>query len=404
MRIVGLISGTSVDGIDAALVDIEGQGYDLAVNFIDGLTYPYPVDLRQQILSLCAGEAVSLEQLAHLDDAVAQTFATAAQALIAQAGPATLVASHGQTVFHRPVGRPALPGQGPMRLAYTQQLGRGVAIAQHTGLPTVSNFRHADIEAGGEGAPLAPIVDLCLLSHPTERRCVQNLGGIGNVAYLPPWNRQGSAPKVLGWDTGPANSLIDIAMHTLSAGALTYDVDGAWAAQGTPCLPLVSRWLEHPYFTQSPPKSTGRELFGWEFFNQCRQDAQGQGLGPQDLVATLTEFTAASVAHEYRTFLPALPERVLVCGGGSHNPVLMARLGARLPDIAVQTTDAVGLSASYKEAIAFAVLGYWQRQGFPGNLPTVTGAAGPVVLGHLSEPPLATSVWGVHRPIPQSEQ
>lgn len=382
MRVIGLISGTSVDGIDAALVELGGQGYDLTVSFIQGLAYPYPDDLRQQILALCAGEAIALDQLAALDDAVAQTFAAAAQALIAQAGPADLIASHGQTVFHRPVGRPTLPNQGPMRLAYTVQLGRGLAIAQHTGLPTVSDFRQADIAAGGEGAPLAPVVDLCLLSHPTERRCVQNLGGIGNVAYLPPWNHQGSAPKVLGWDTGPANSLIDIAVHQLSAGTLTYDVDGAWAAQGTPCLPLVDRWLTHPYFTQAPPKSTGRELFGWEFFDQCHRDAQGEGLAPQDLVATLTEFTAASVAHEYRTFLPALPDRVLVSGGGSHNPVLMARLQARLPETVVQPTDAVGVSASYKEAIAFAVLGYWHRQGFPGNLPTVTGATRPVVLGH----------------------
>lgn len=385
MRVIGLISGTSVDGIDAALVELDGQGYDLTVSFIQGLAYPYPDALRQQILALCAGEAIALDDLAALDDAVAKTFATAAQALIAQTGPADLIASHGQTVFHRPVGRPVRPDQGPPRLAYTIQLGRGVAIAQHTGLPTVSNFRQADIEAGGEGAPLAPIVDLCLLSHPTERCCVQNLGGIGNVAYLPAWHRQGSAPKVLGWDTGPANSLIDIAVHTLSAGALSYDVDGAWAAQGTPCLSLVNRWLEHPYFTQPPPKSTGRELFGWQFFEQCRHDAESEGLAPQDLVTTLTEFTAASVAQEYRTFLPALPDRVLVCGGGSQNPVLMARLQAWLPEIVVQTTDAVGVSANYKEAIAFAVLGYWHHQGFPGNLPTVTGAMRSVVLGQSND-------------------
>ncbi|MBE9139571.1 anhydro-N-acetylmuramic acid kinase [Nodosilinea sp. LEGE 07088] len=389
MRVIGLISGTSADGIDAALVELNGQGYDLSISLVEGLTWPYPADLQQQILALCAGEACSLEQLAELDDAVARGFAQAAQALIAQAGPADLVASHGQTVFHRPVGRPTLPGQGPMRLGYTLQLGRGAAIAQQVGLPTLSNFRQADIEAGGEGAPLVPIVDLCLFSHPTQRRCVQNLGGIGNVAYLPPWNRQGNAPppQVLGWDTGPANSLIDIAMHTLSEGTLTYDRDGTWAAQGNPCLPLVEAWLEHPYFRQPPPKSTGRELFGWDFFHQCHQAAQARGLSPTDLVATLTEFTAATVAHAYHTFLLAPPETVLVCGGGSQNPVLMARLQAHLPETLVQTTDALGVSANYKEAIAFAVLGYWQCQGFPGNLPAVTGATRPVILGHRSDPP-----------------
>lgn len=388
MRVIGLISGTSVDGIDAALVDITGEGYTVTPSLIDGLTWPYPTDLQQHLLALAAGEAVTLERLATLDDAVAHTFAAAAQALIDRSGPVDLLASHGQTVFHRPVGRPALTGQGPLTLGYTLQLGRGAVLAQRIGLPTVSNFRQADIEAGGEGAPLVPIVDLCLLSHPIQYRCVQNLGGIGNVAYLPPWDRQvnGSPPKVLGWDTGPGNSLIDIAMHTLSAGDLAYDRDGAWASQGTACLPLVETWLEHPYFHQPPPKSTGRELFGWEFFKQCHQAAQARQLGPMDLVATLTEFTAASVAHAYRTFLPALPEAVLVCGGGSHNPVLMARLQAHLPDVPVLPTDALGLSASYKEAIAFAVLGYWHRQGFPSNLPGVTGAAGPVVLGHLSDP------------------
>jgi anhydro-N-acetylmuramic acid kinase len=195
MRVIGLISGTSVDGIDAALVELQGQGYDLTVSLVEGLTYPYPADLRRQILALCAGEAIALDPLAALDDAVAETFAAAAQALMAQAGRADLIASHGQTVFHRPVDRPARPDQGPTRLAYTLQLGRGVAIAQQTGLPTVSNFRQADIEAGGEGAPLAPIVDLCLLSHPTERRCVQTWAALAMSPTFLPGTARSARPR-----------------------------------------------------------------------------------------------------------------------------------------------------------------------------------------------------------------
>lgn len=387
MRIVGLISGTSVDGIDAALVEVEGEGYGISATLVAGLTQPYDPDLKAQILALCAGQPISLAALADLDDAIAHEFAQAAQRVMAQAGPADLVASHGQTVFHRPVGQSA-SGETPAPLAYSLQLGRGPTLAQHLGLPTVSNFRQADIAAGGEGAPLVPMVDLALLSHPQQHRCVQNLGGIGNVAYLPPWDRQGTTPplQVLGWDTGPGNSLIDIAMDTLSKGTLSYDPDGAWAAQGTPCQALIDDWLHHPYFHQPPPKSTGRELFGWDYFQRCYQAAQARGLSPVDLVATLTEFTAATVAQSYRRFLPTLPDQILVCGGGSQNPVLMAGLQAQFPAIPVVATDAAGVSASHKEAIAFAVLGFWAWQRFPSSLPAVTGAKAQVVLGDLHWP------------------
>ncbi|MGF1566984.1 MAG: anhydro-N-acetylmuramic acid kinase [Nodosilinea sp.] len=383
MRVIGLISGTSVDGIDAALVEIEGQGDDLSVTFIDGLTHPYPAELKPQILRACAGEPVSLEALASLDDAIAQQFSLAAQSLIHQAGAAELIASHGQTVFHRPA---AVSHGASGGLGYSLQLGRGAVIARQAGLPTVSDFRRADIELGGEGAPLVPIVDRCLFSHPQEHRCVQNIGGIGNVAYLPPWTGQGNPPPVLGWDTGPGNSLIDIAVHTLSEGTLAYDQDGRWAAAGTPCQALIDRWLEHPYLAQRPPKSTGRELFGWAYFDQCHRAAQRLGLSPTDLVATLTELTAATIAQSYRAFLPRLPDRVLVCGGGGQNPVLMARIQRQLSDIPVVPTDSVGVSAIYKEAIAFAVLGFWHWHRFPGNLPAVTGAAAATVLGHCSVP------------------
>lgn len=380
MRVIGLMSGTSVDGMDVALVDLAGQGYDLSAQLITGFTVPYPDSLRQQILAVCAGQPLALADLAALDEAIAQQFALAAQQAMAQVGPVDLVASHGQTVFHRPV-------QGP-QLAYSMQLGRGASLARWLGVPTVSNFRRADIDAGGEGAPLVPIVDLCLLSHPQQRRCVQNIGGIGNVTYLPAWDRRQSPqpPAILGWDTGPGNSLIDIAIATLSEGSLTYDADGAWAAQGTPCQDLIEAWLRHPYLHQPPPKSTGREQFGWDYFQTCYGQAQERGVGAMDLVATFTAFTAATIAQAYRSFLPALPEAILVGGGGSRNPVLMASLQGHFPDIPVTATDAAGLPAGDKEAIAFAVLGYWRWHRFPGNLPAVTGARTATLLGDLHYP------------------
>jgi len=380
MRVIGLISGTSVDGIDVALTEIEGEGYDLRVDLLDGCTVPYPDDLRQRILAVCAGQPITLTALADLDEAIAHQFAQAAQRVIDQSGPVDLVASHGQTVFHRPI-------QGD-QLAYSVQLGRGASMARRLGVPTVSNFRRADIEAGGEGAPLVPIVDLCLLSHPQQRRCVQNIGGIGNVTYLPTWDRSQTPqpPAILGWDTGPGNSLIDIAITTLSEGALTYDADGAWAAQGTPCQDLIHDWLQNPYLHQPPPKSTGRELFGWDYFQRCYADAQRQGLSPTDIVATLTQFTAATIAQSYRSFLPALPDAILVGGGGCRNPMLMAYLQAEFPEIPVTPTDKAGVPAGDKEALAFAVLGYWRWQEFPGNLPAVTGAGTTTLLGECHRP------------------
>ncbi len=395
MRIVGLISGTSVDGIDAAAVEVYGQEYDLQIEQLDGLTFPYPEELRRAILDLCAGEPIPLDELAGLDDAIADQFALAAQALIAQVGPVDLVASHGQTVYHRPAGsnpcsmNRTASGPGPgAGFGYSLQLGRGAVIAHHLGLPVASDFRRADIELGGQGAPLVPLVDLCLFSQPDQHRCVQNIGGIGNVAYLPPWDKtkRSQPPKTLGWDTGPGNSLIDIAVHHFSQGSQTYDRNGAWASQGRPCMELVTQWLDHPYLTQRPPKSTGRELFGWDFFRQCHVQTEQYALSEADVIASLTEFTAASIAQSYQSFLPNLPDQVLVCGGGSSNAWLLKRLRAYLETVAVVTTDDVGVSAAYKEAIAFAVLGFWRWHGIPSNLPEVTGARTLVVLGQLNEP------------------
>ncbi|AKG20847.1 anhydro-N-acetylmuramic acid kinase [Calothrix sp. 336/3] len=379
---IGLISGTSVDGIDAALVDIAGENLDLQVQLVAGKTYPYPPELRDKILAVCGGATLSMAELAELDDAIATCFAQAAMAIQQGHPQAELIGSHGQTVYHRPRGFTAQP-PGAYTLAYSLQLGRGVLIAQKTGITTVSNFRVADIAAGGEGAPLVPRIDAALLSHPQESRCIQNIGGIGNVAYMPP--RQGDwLEKIRGWDTGPGNSLLDLAIHRLSQGAKTYDQNGEWAASGTPCQELVRQWLEHDYFLQPPPKSTGRELFGVEYLDGCIKDAEPYNLSAADFLATLTELTAASIVHSYRTFLPQMPQRVLLAGGGSRNLYLRKRLEILFENIPVNTTDEVGLNADFKEAIAFAVLAYWRQNHTPGNLPSATGATQEMLLGEVN--------------------
>jgi anhydro-N-acetylmuramic acid kinase len=392
MRVVGLISGTSVDGIDAALVEISGSTYDLKAELLVGATFSYPQELRSQILAVCGGAPLSMAELATLDDAIAHEFAQAALKIQAGQSAADLIGSHGQTVYHRPASgntawkveeKSAANPQSPSPLGYSLQLGRGALIAYLTGIPTVSNFRAADIAAGGQGAPLVSPVDAYLLSHPTYDRCIQNIGGIGNVTYLPAASSRVPVTKILGWDTGPGNTLLDLAVQHLSGGTQSYDQDGAWAAQGTPYQPLVEQWLQQEFFQQLPPKSTGREWFGQAYLDRCLTDAATVNLNPTDFLATLTELTAASIAHSYRSFLPHLPDQVLLCGGGSRNAYLKQRLQANLEPVLVCTTDDMGLNADFKEAIAFAVLAYWRQQGIAGNLPEVTGAKQAVLLGEI---------------------
>ena len=373
VRVIGLMSGTSVDGIDAALVDIVGTDYDLKVELLAGATYPYPTKLRKQILAVCGGAALSIAELAELDDAIAQVFALAAQYIQSGHAPAQLIGSHGQTIYHRPASNGTI--------GYSMQVGRGAIITAYTSIPTVTNFRSADIAARGQGAPLVSKVDAYLLSDPQLSRCVQNIGGIGNVTYLPArgdkWEQQ-----IRGWDTGPGNTLLDLAVQYLTDGTKTYDQDGKVAAKGTPRHALVEQWLQQDYFQQPPPKSTGREQFGSQYLQQCLAQAEADHLSPADILATLTELTVASIVHSYH-FLPQMPSQVLLCGGGSRNLYLKHRLETQMKSVQVLTTDDVGLSADFKEAIAFAVLAYWRELGIPGNLPQVTGASKAVLLGDI---------------------
>ncbi|ELS00567.1 molecular chaperone [Xenococcus sp. PCC 7305] len=389
MKVIGLMSGTSVDGIDVALVEITGTKLDLQVNLLAGTTIDYPLGLRTEILEVCGGKALSVEKLTQLDDAIANQFALAAQDIQNNSSKAELIGSHGQTVYHQPPisAIAKQENQHKIHIGYSVQLGRGAVIANATGLPTVSNFRAADIAAGGQGAPLVPKVDAYLLSHPHKYRAVQNLGGIGNVTLIPPNNKLEWEQEVSGWDTGPGNVLLDLAVQQLTNGSKAYDHNGQWAAQGTPNFKLVDQWLENNFFQQAPPKSTGRELFGPAYLAECWQDAQQEELSQADWLATLSELTVASIIHSYQNFCPQMPEEILLCGGGSRNLYLRQRLQAELTSTRIFTTDEVGLDGDYKEAIAFAILAYWRFHcSIPGNLTQVTGAKKPMLLGEIHLP------------------
>ncbi len=295
-----------------------------------------------------------------------------------------LIGSHGQTIWHE------VEEDGTVQS--TLQIGEAAVIAERTGITTVADFRVADVAAGGQGAPLIPIFDQYFLRPAAGAagcRAVQNIGGIGNVTFLPP---EGSPEATLAFDTGPGNVLIDWAAARATDGALTFDKDGGLAARGRCNEGLVERWLTHPYFHQTPPKSTGRELFSRDLAEAYRMEAEEAGLSDEDFTATVTELTAASIAESYRAFAPSPVKDVVVCGGGAHNPVLLERLEAQLIRRCEQHAAIVrygelagvpGDEAS-KEALGFALLAWLAIRGEAGNVPACTGASGERVLGKIA--------------------
>jgi len=379
---IGLISGTSADGIDAALVEVgEAPGGRLAAATRSFATTPYPPDVRAAVLKAAADQATTSE-LSKLNFVLGELFARAALDICAVAGVepgrVDVVGSHGQTVWHDPF--PA--GAGVWRRSSTLQLGEPQVIAERTGIDVVAGFRARDVAAGGQGAPLVPLVDWFLLGDADTGRVALNLGGIANVTVLP---AGGGPESVTGFDTGPGNMVIDAIASELTRGRMDCDRDGMMAAAGKVSTEVLTLLMGHPYFRMKPPKSTGREVFGPGYVEECLGLALRAGLGPEDLVATVTALTARSVASALKDFVPADArlEEVVVAGGGAHNPSLMGMLGARLGDLGLRLRPATefGLSVDGKEATAFAVLACLTRTGRPGNLPGVTGAACPVVLG-----------------------
>jgi anhydro-N-acetylmuramic acid kinase len=365
---LGLISGTSADGIDAALVHFSGHADDSRCALVHGRTYAWPEELRSRLIALGQGAAIdSIDEIGTLDVHIGEHFAMAALRLMDEAGiaPADVraIGSHGQTVRHRPTGA-AFDGNHP----FTMQLGDAHVIAERTGITTVADFRRRDVAAGGHGAPLLPALHNALLHSVHEDRAVLNLGGIANFTLLP---RQGD---VRGFDTGPANALMDAwcTRHTGSA----FDAGGAFAAQGACDAQLLRRLLDEPWFALPPPKSTGREVFHLDWVQARLQGDEAAA----DVQATLLELTATSVADALRAQQPDT-RRVLACGGGVHNALLLQRIAAQLPGVIVESTAAHGVDPDFVEAMGFAWLARQTLAGLPGNLPSVTGARGPRVLG-----------------------
>ncbi|HKJ77577.1 MAG TPA: anhydro-N-acetylmuramic acid kinase [Gammaproteobacteria bacterium] len=362
-RFVGLLSGTSMDAVDAALVEFDGDAPRLLAHH----DLPYPDDLRQELAALArpgAADGDALDRLGTADIALGRWFARAVAELLADAGvPAdsvTAIGSHGQTVRHRP--------EGPH--PFSLQIGDPNVIAQATGITTVADFRRRDLAAGGQGAPLAPAFHAAVFRHAGEDRAVLNLGGIANLTTLP----AGPDGPVLGFDTGPANTLLD-AWAQRHLGRPRDDA-GAWGASGTVDPTLLARLRGDGYFSRRAPKSTGPEHFHLDWLTERLAGSEA----PADVQATLQALTATTVADALQDALPGA-KRLLVCGGGVHNDAVMARLAEAGAPVAVESTAAYGVDPDWVEAAAFAWLARATLAGRPGNLPAVTGAAAPVVLG-----------------------
>lgn len=365
----GLMSGTSVDAVDGALVAFADPAGDPALQTLATRSLPIPAPLRTALQALQQPGPDELARAAQAANALAELYARVVEALLTAGGcqrsEVAAIGAHGQTVRHRP------------ELGYTVQLLNPALLAERTGIAVVADLRSADVAAGGQGAPLAPAFHAAVFGSSLRRRAIVNLGGIANVSLLPAASDHGTAATpVTGFDTGPANTLLD-AWCERHLGE-RFDRDGHWAAGGTVLAPLLAQMLTEPYFAAVPPKSTGRDRFNADWLARMLAASGQHQASPRDVQATLAELTATTVATACASFGA---EEVWVCGGGAHNGHLMTRLAAHLPAARVADTGQLGIAAQSVEAIAFAWLAERRLAGLPGNLPAVTGAPGPRLLG-----------------------
>ncbi len=369
LNVLGLMSGTSLDGLDLCLCQISGLKPD-QIKQVGFSTLPMPAELQAKIRKNLEPDTSAVDSLCELNMQVADWFAQSIERFLKlhylSFADLDLIGSHGQTLYHLP------PGQSQQ--ASTLQIGDGGWLAQRTGITTVTNFRPADMAVGGQGAPLVPYLDSVWFQSESKQRAVQNIGGMANVSWLP------IDGKMLAFDNGPGNALIDgFAQAFLHS---SYDRGGRVAQSGQINQNLLQDWLSHPYFDQPPPRTTGREIFGQAWLD--REIPKAQSLDVADAMATITAFSARSIAESYQRWLPTLPDEVIVSGGGVHNQALMQGLADALPGSRITNSGDFNLDPDAKEAILFALLAYTSLLGIPNNLPKMTGAIQSVVMGQIA--------------------
>jgi anhydro-N-acetylmuramic acid kinase len=394
MRVMGLMSGTSADGIDAALVRVSGggagSGGGVRAKFEKHHHVAFPRRVREAILRLANGAATTTGEISQLNFLIGEEFARAAQetcrAWRVPMRSVGLIGSHGQTIYHQ--GRAgAFLG---VQIASTLQIGEASVIAARTGVPVVADFRPADMAAGGHGAPLVPFVDYLLYRHERRGRVALNIGGVANLSLIPP---SATPSNVLAFDTGPGNMIVDALMEHYTRGRAAFDRDAKFAMRGHVIEALLKKLSGHPFLREAPPKTAGREQFGSAYAAEIVAWAAKRRSRPEDVVRTATVFTALSIADAFRKFVfpRSHVSELIVAGGGAQNPLLMAQLAAMLPGITILDSTLFGVPSAAKEAFAFAVLAYESFHGRANNLPSATGARHFAVMGKISHPPLHTA-------------
>ncbi len=378
-KFIGLMSGTSCDGVDAALVEIDGSGLDMHVAFVAHRHVEYAEPLRNALLAVMAPAKTRTEDLAGLNVQLGEEFARCARQLMEQAGvradQLTAIGSHGQTICHMPDGDDHHP-------RCTYQIGESAIIAAQTGAAVVADFRAADLAVGGQGAPLVPWTDYILFRSEDRPRIVQNIGGIANLTYLPAGRRP---EDTIAFDTGPGCMVIDSIIRRLTQKRHRFDPQGLYASRGRPDMTCVDKMMQLPFFRQPPPKSAGREQFGRAFVSGMRELMSGRGLSKYDMLATGAMLTARSIAHAYKIHLdPPQRVEVILCGGGAQNMTLVSMLQGELPETEFKTVEDFAIPLQAKECVSFAMLAAACIDGVPANLPQVTGASRSAVLGKIA--------------------